>query len=695
MQDIKIPSSTMALAVNRHKLTAALKFSVITLIVIALYFQDLSLVFKGALTDESTFHILAIPFIFGYLLYRKRKMVNASLYTPENKKQGFQRYLSSLAGISLFAVAILTYWYGSYTFIPLEYHMLTLPFLTAGLILLLFNAQTLKQLIFPVAFLIFLTPPPAEILYGLGSALANVSAIASNSLANVFGFHAALSSSTVGPVITLTKPNLTTLPFNISVACSGIYSLIGFTIFAIFVAYITPGKLRNKLIILVLGVPLILVLNIIRITTILGIGYNYGIDLALQVFHSVGATVLMFVGTLLLLAVSEKVFKKPKPTPPCPTCNPTPKSPVMPFCKDCGKLFRYTKTKLTKGDIAKIASVAIITVMLLSIQAPVFALTQGPPEVIAQTPSGTHVNPSNTSLPAVAGYNLRYAYRDTQYEQISGNDAAIVYSYDPTDETANSVSVAIQIASSPTLQHRWETCLVNFPLSQGDEATVTQLDLRDIQLQENPPMTARYFAFQYKADNQSQVVLYWYETATFDTNGTAQTKSVMMSLIMYPKDGQSIQECENQELPIAQAINNYWQPIKTWTTVSLAISQNGLALSTGASAIFLIIILYAFYLNRKEKLSLLTLYGKLSTQDQLLIKAIDNIDNKNSTQAIASEFQKLSSTSTSEAYVSQKLEEAEKTGLIKKIIKNNRDTPVLVWKTELPKRTSFFAWLRL
>jgi len=124
--------------------------------------------------------------------------------------------------------------------------MLTLPFLTTGLTLTLFNTQTLKQLLFPRAFLIFLTPPPDQIFYSVGSALANLSASASNALANVFGLYAVLSTNLGSLVITLTRPDHTTLPFSVDVACSGVYSLIGFVIFALFVAYIIRGKLRNK-----------------------------------------------------------------------------------------------------------------------------------------------------------------------------------------------------------------------------------------------------------------------------------------------------------------------------------------------------------------------------------------------------------------------------------------------------------------
>jgi len=694
----KIPTAEkMTSTLSQHRLAVAIKLSVIAVAVMAFYVQDLSMVFKGALTDESTFHILAIPFLFAYLLFRKRKMINAALQPPQTSTRGFQKYFSTLTGITLSAVAILTYWYGSYTFTPLEYHMLTLPFLAAGLTLILFNLQTLKQLIVPIVFLIFLTPPPVEILYSVGSALANLSASASNALANVFGLHSVLSTAYGSPMITLTRPDHTILTFSVNVACSGVYSLIGFVIFALFIAYITRGKLRNKFAILIMGIPLIAALNIIRITTILAIGYNFGEDLALQLFHYVGATVLMFIGTLLLLAITEKVFKKPKPPQPCPTCNPPTTNPTEPFCPNCGKLFKHPKTKLNRADITKIAGIAIIVVMLLSIQAPVFALTQGPAQVIIQTPSGTEVNTSNSLLPNMTGYTLSYVYRDTAFEQESGVDAALVYSYSSPNETTSPVWVAVQIAASVSSEHRWETCLISWPLSQGEQMAVNQLDLRDIQIQDNPPMTARYFAFQYKDTNQTQVVLYWYETATFNTNGTAQTKSVMISLIMYPSSSQNVSEAENQELPIANAINSYWAPIQTWSTIALSISQNGLALSAGATAILVLLILYAAYLDRKEKLALLNLYRKLPTQNQLIIKAVTNAKNIHNptTQAITLEYQKLTQTPTSETWIAQKLAEAENAGLIKKITANKNDEPTIQWKNQVPSKQSIFKRLHL
>jgi hypothetical protein len=106
---LKLPStSQMALGLGRHKLAVAIKFFAIAIVIVALYAQDLSIIFTGALNDEASFHILAIPLLFGYLLYRKRKMISASLQQPPANPKVFLKYFSPIAGVALFATAILT-----------------------------------------------------------------------------------------------------------------------------------------------------------------------------------------------------------------------------------------------------------------------------------------------------------------------------------------------------------------------------------------------------------------------------------------------------------------------------------------------------------------------------------------------------------------------------------------------------------
>jgi uncharacterized membrane protein len=145
-------------------------------------------------------------------------------------------------------------------------------------------------------------------------------------------------------------------------------------------------------------------------------------------------------------------------------------------------------------------------------------------------------------------------------------------------------------------------------------------------------MTARYFAFQYHSSNQTQVVLYWYETATFNLNGTAQQKHVKMSLVTYPESPEGVQEAETLLLPFATAINGYWQPIKTWTTIALTISQNGLTLSATTTALLTAMLIYYFLQSQQEKASLLRLYSKLPEQTQHLITAVKNAQKQKTPQ---------------------------------------------------------------
>ena len=666
--------------VFQHRIAVVIKSSVIAAVIIAFYLQDLNLVFSNALSDESTFHLLAIPLIFGYLLYRKRRMVSAALIQEtQNSSSTFIRYFTPITGVLLCTIAILVYWFGSYTFTPIEYHLLTLPVLATGLILIFFSGKILRQMAFPIIFLFFLVPPPTEILYSVGTTLADFSAHASNTLANVFGIASTISAQYGSPIITITHGGQP-VSFSVDVACSGVYSLIGFVIFAVFIAYITRGKFWSKTIILAAGIPLIVALNILRITTILAIGKAYGNDLALQVFHALGASVLMFVGVLILLAVTEKFVKKPKPQPPCPKCS---TKATEDFCPSCGRLHKTQKIRLNKSDLTKILSVVVIVGLLLSIQAPVFALTEGPAEIMIQSPSGLQPNTQTLPLPQIQGYNLSYVYRDSAFEKLSGQDASLVYAYGSTDPNKHTVWVAVELASTTGPLHRWETCLINYPISQGLQPKVTQLDLTDIQTQANPPIVGRYFAFQYHSTNQTQVVLYWYETATFNVNNQTQQKHVKISLVTYPQSSSQISQDETLLLPIAQAVNDYWQPIKTWTPVALTISQNGLALSAISIALLLLLLIYRTWLNYQDKKSLLILYGKLPTQKQELIKAIADAKKEinPTTDGIAA---KLGTSDLRQ--LEAELREAEKVGLVQKALISKEDKPAYEWRSLLPKK---------
>jgi exosortase len=681
---IRIPTSLAIGISNQTLLASLLKTIVLAAAMAAFYFQDLTLVFTNAVNDEATSYILIIPVIFAYLIYRKRKMLLAAITDTTPNPTINSRYYCIPSGILLCLTAIILYWHGSYTFTPLEYHLATVPIFTAGLTLILFNPQTLRQALFPIAFLIFLMPPPSEIFYNIGSLLSVFSSEASTTIVQAFKIPATLIGEYGTPTIFITRPDNTTMTFAVDIACSGIYSLIGFLVFAVFVTYIVRDKPWKKAAIFTIGFPLIYLLNIIRITTIIAIGYNIGEQLALDTFHLLGGWVLIFLGTITLLAISEGILKidlfsnKHKQT--CPNCTSNIAKETRNYCTTCGKILKHPTTKLNTKDTAKLAITITAILFLLWIQMPVFATTQSPASVMISTPEGEN---GNTQLfPQINGYTIQYLYRDTAFEKLSKQDYSIIFQCTPTNETNPPIWIGLEIAATTSTLHRWETCLVTWPQTHGYQPKVTQLDLKDTQILDNPPIIARYFAFQYVADNQTQLVLYWYETSTFTVDNTTQQKQVKLSLITYPQTPQDLQKMENLLLPIAQAIANHWQPIKTWALISVLISQHGLELATTTTLILIILVTFYIFEMRRQARVGLNVYQKLGIRDQQLVNTVREIQKTSipTLDTITETYNKNARAKLTTDQLQQRLTDLQKTNTIRNIIVNNRDEPTKIWK---------------
>jgi len=669
--------------ITQETLTVAVKIAIVVITTVIVFFQDLAIIFNDALQNETTSYILAVPFLLTYLIYRKRKMIKAAIPLPSAKL--FKKVpLNEITGAFLFLASFLLYWYGSYTFTPLEYHIFALPIYASACTLILFNTQTLRQLLFPIAFLFLLIPPPEEITFNLGAMLSIISSELAYHLLNIFGFPVSLGAEYGTPVISMTQQDGTAISLAVDIACSGIYSQIGFLIFALFIAYIIRDKTWKKATVFLLGFPLIYLLNVLRITTIGIIGYYYGEELALNVFHLFGGWILIFFGTLVLLATSENLFKiqiLAKQTEKCPECNRT-SATENSFCFGCGRIKKIHFNRINKEDIAKITGLILSVILILYIQTPVFALKEGPAEIIVQTAKGEQV--STEILPQIPGYSLRFMYRDERFEQIAKQDASLVYAYSPYNETKEVVWATLEIASTTSSLHRWETCLITYRLRQGWQPKVNQIELRDVQLLENPPIIGRYFIFRYISTNLTQAVLYWYETSTFKVNATAEQKHVKISLIVYPDSQEDLPEVKNQLLTIATEIASYWQPIKTWSQIALLISQNGDKLITATMA-FLGVILILYNLEkRKERKQNTIAYQKLSKTNKQIIDAAHQTE-KNmlpTLNNISKTYNNMTWQTVDKEKLMQELTEAEKIGIIKKDIANRRDEPVQIWRTE-------------
>jgi len=464
----------------------------------------------------------------------------------------------------------------------------------------------------------------------------------------------------------------------IDVACSGIYSLIAFTMFGTFLAYLVRGSMWKKMSIFALGFLILQVLNVVRISFIVLIGYFLGKELAMGIFHMFSGWILIFGGMLLLLFIGKKllhiqIFRTSR-TDYCSKCKPSLVNHQS-FCSNCGRLLRknleITSRRFLAKSVALLFGAFLLTVI---IQAPVFAFAQGSVVTNANWQTSTNI------LPETSGYQLRFLNRDPDYEEIARQDAALLYAYVPENPSNSTIFVNVGVASSISNLHSWEVCFVSWRIAQGQPVLVQVLDSRDVQIIQNPLIIARYFVFE-SPNNYTQVTLYWYEKAPINTGATVEQRYVRISLIIYALNPNDYQKLEEILLPFAQSIAAHWEPLKNQSLVSLGVPmlQSLLAL-----AIFFIIFTGTTKYTteqRKRRNNLRIFENHASQKDKIVLQTIKSATKENTFQAIISVLKKNIGNTTRPSELTEILKRLEDHGIVRKDVINLKDQPTLIWKT--------------
>jgi len=654
--------------------------SLIVLAILVLYWQDLSILANEALQSEAVSHILLVPLLATFLIYQKRELAKASLALERLRTETQTLASSEIIGISVFLSALLIYWYGSYTFYPLEYHLASLVVFLIGTILMLFNIRMLKALIFPILFLLFLIPPPSFAIFTTGGELGNFSAQASYTIVKILGIPITLSSEYGPPTLIVGNTLEGPLKFAVDLSCSGIYSLMQFITFATFLVYVVRGSITRRIALFPIGFTMLTILNIIRISTIAMIAYQFGEAIAMTIFHTFSGLLQISIGILLLLLIAEKllhlrIFPDIKTITSCNKCNDPSKNNGI-FCISCGKLLKGVQIKLPKKFWIKITTLLLFCYLAtLTIQAPVFAFTQ---KLMVVTPN---LGASTETFPQIPSYKLIFLYRYLDFEKISRQDATLLYAYLSLNASSPDVYVLIGVAGSISNLHSWEVCLYTWQTARGYPPLLDVLEDRDTEIMQNPSIAAKYFVFQHP-DNYTQVTLYWYQKALFKTGLTNEAKFTRISLIIFTKNQTDYPQYEQQLLSIGRYIVEYWEPIKTQSLLSLGIPTMQVLL--GSMVLFAAIIQTTQFAKEwKRKTTNLKIFEMLaSPEEKLLYHTIKQVNQKTkpSTQDVASAYEKASGKAPDLNELADRLNTLEENGMIKADIINILDHPKLVWK---------------
>ncbi len=131
-------------SIDSLKIRVAVLFIVPTL----LYWQDFYLLGKEAINSDLSTHIILIPFLIAYMIYRLRDVIKSSILFPSNDVALFNIISATdLIGMLLLILSYIVKWYGSYSFHPLEYHIASIPSmrLAITITLLFYNVNILQQ----------------------------------------------------------------------------------------------------------------------------------------------------------------------------------------------------------------------------------------------------------------------------------------------------------------------------------------------------------------------------------------------------------------------------------------------------------------------------------------------------------------------------------------------------------------------
>jgi len=657
-------------------------FALCLLLVLIVYGNDFWILANEAVQNESLSHILLLPFLTGFLFYLKKDVVKAALSADKHDRRTTAKYVNEILGMVLCLVAFLVYWYGSQTFYPLEYHILSLPIFLAGVILVLLNPRALLMLIFPILFLLFLVPLPATFIYTIGGGLANFNTQVSYSVLKTAGLPIELSSSYGAPTILLSSSSGETVNFAVDVACSGIYSLVAFAMFATFLAFLANTSIFKKLLIFVLGFAVFVALNIFRIMAIIVVGYSFGEGAALFL-HSFAGLMLIFVGMVLILVFSDKVLKirivtKPQEQPPCKECK-RKAQPLINFCQNCGRFINKSSELFSKTLFVKLFLLLLgCSIVVLSISAPTFATAKDSIEL----ESSGNLQSSISVFPELPDYTLAFLYRDTEYEKIASQDTSLVYGYFPSNLSDQVVYAVVGVSNSISSLHNWEVCFVTYQTAQGQYPLVAVHDSREIQLLQDTPLIAKYFVFD-SPDGYTQVTLYWYTKATFKTELTVEQKYVRISLIMLTQNLAEYPQLEEELLSVGQVIAATWEPLKTQALISLGVPAQQALL--GVSVAFLAVTVTTQYFNEKRRASNnLKLFNNFaSPEEKLVLQTVLDLakENKNvkTNDILEAARKNHGRRSMSSKKVLNTLNVLAEYGLIHRTVISVENTPVLVW----------------
>jgi len=257
--------------------------AVILGLVAVLFYPTFAWLVYNWLNNSYYSHGFLVPLISGFFVWRRRDAFQQDKREPSNLGL-------IVLGLSLVIYLVAQVWQA--------YHLsaFALILLLAGLALYFLGKEATLRIAFPLAFLLFMIPLP--FINQLSPTLESFTATVSTAVVHLLG----IPATNFGSQIQL--PNSS---FVVGAACSGLNSMVALATLVVVFIYILEGSRLGKIILLIMAIPLALVANLFRVSSILVIAHLFGAEAGMRYFHDYSSLVLFLLAFLLLVLVSRLV----------------------------------------------------------------------------------------------------------------------------------------------------------------------------------------------------------------------------------------------------------------------------------------------------------------------------------------------------------------------------------------------------
>ena len=249
---------------------------------VLVYAQTFQSLMQKWVSDAQYSLAFLVPFVSGYFTWKKWPEVTKLERKP------------CAWGLGLVALALLTHLAGVVLDISGP-SAVSLLMCLVGLCLYLHSAALVRTLAFPIAYLVFAIPIPGGVLDVVGFPM---QLWASGSTAHLLSL---MQIDVVRSGVNLSVPGYS---FQVVQACSGMSSLVALVGVTAVFAYITHLPARFKWLLFFLSLPIALAANVVRITSIALVGYQWGEDAAQNIYHDWSSPILFLAAIGLLFLIN-------------------------------------------------------------------------------------------------------------------------------------------------------------------------------------------------------------------------------------------------------------------------------------------------------------------------------------------------------------------------------------------------------